>query len=100
MKKGKAGEDAVPGIQNHEHIPSTTGAAYRIPDRLDWAAGTMGEIKNYTGTLSYTAQLRDFVAFAQDNGLTFYLYTNATLSGPLQKLVDDKIIIRCPIKFD
>ena len=28
------------------------------------------------------------------------LYTNAKLSGPLRKLVDDKIIIRCPIKFD
>ena len=100
VKKGKAGEDAVPGIQNHERIPSITGAAYRIPDRLNLAAGTMGEIKNYTGTLSYTAQLRDFVAYAQDKGLTFYLYTNATLSGPLQKLVDEKIIVHCPIKFD
>lgn len=39
--------------------------------------------------LSYTNQLRDFAAYAQQEGLTFNLYVrgSTTLSGPLQDAV-------------
>ena len=101
VAKGKAGEAAVEGFQNHERIPSASGkTTYRVPDRLDWTKRIIGEIKNHAGKLSYTSQLRDYVSFAKEKGLTFYLYTNAELSKPLQKLVAEGVIVHCPIKFD
>jgi hypothetical protein len=62
-------------------------AAYRIPDELN--ATTLGEVKN-VGSLSYTSQLRDFAAYAQQNGLAFNLYVrgSTTFSGPLQQAID------------
>jgi hypothetical protein len=62
-------------------------AAYRIPDELN--ATTIGEVKNVS-SLSYTNQLRDFQAYAQQEGLTFNLYVrgSTTLSPPLQQAVN------------
>ena len=95
-EKGKAGE-AISGLtKNKKHIPSLSGtASFRIPDGL--TKTTLSEVKNYSGTLSYTAQLRDFVTYSQAKGLQMHLYTNAKLSGPLQQLVDDKIIKLFPL---
>src|SRR5579875_167801 len=85
---GRAGENAAGSIKNTERIPSATStAAYRIPDELN--ATTLGEVKN-VARLSYTSQLQDFAAYAQQTGRTFNLYVRSSteLSGPLQAEVD------------
>ena len=95
--KGKAGEIASGLVKNTKHIPSFTGtASYRIPDGL--TDTVLSEVKNYSGTLSYTNQLKDFVLYSQSKGLQMRLYTNAHLSGPLQQAVDDSLIILFPLK--
>ncbi len=75
----------------------TGTAAYRIPDGLDTVMKVLSEVKNYSGTLSYTSQLRDFVMWSQANGYQMNLYTNATLTGPLQQVVDSGIIQLFPL---
>ena len=85
-------------IKNNTHIPSLTQtASYRIPDGLDIDLRILSEVKNYSGTLSYTKQLKDFVLWSQAKGFQMCLYTNATLSGPLQQLVDSGIIRLYPL---
>ena len=89
---GSAGERAAGIVKNTDHIPSLSDtAAYRIPDELN--ATTLGEVKN-VGSLSYTSQLQDFQAYAQQQGLAFNLYVrgSTTLSGPLQNAVDSGLI--------
>lgn len=84
---GVAGEQAAGIIKNTQRIPSLSGtASYRIPDELTSTA--LGEVKN-VANLSYTNQLRDFAAYAQQEGLGFNLYVrgSTTLSGPLQDAV-------------
>ena len=99
VAKGKAGEALSGLIKNTEYIPSLTGTAhYRIPDGLDKGRRILSEVKNYSGTLSYTNQLKDFVMWSQDNGYQMHLYTNATLIRPLQRLVDSGIIRLLPLK--
>lgn len=75
-----------------------TATKYRIPDGLDAANKILSEVKNYSGTLSYTAQLRDFVSWSQANGYQMHLYTNAHLTGPLQQAVDSGLIQIFPLK--
>jgi hypothetical protein len=85
---GTAGERAAGIVKNTERIPSASGnAAYRIPDELN--ATTLGEVKN-VASLSYTSQLQDFAAYAQQTGRSFNLYVrgSTTLSGPLQAEVN------------
>ena len=98
-QRGKMGE-AISGItKNTTRIYDylVSGAKYRIPDGL--TDTVLSEVKNYTGTLSYTAQLRDFVSYVQNTpGMTMHLYTNATLSGPLQELVNNGTIQLFPLK--
>lgn len=97
-EKGKVGEALSGIIKNTDHIPSLTGtASYRIPDGLDRGNQILSEVKNYAGTLSYTNQLKDFVMWTQDNGYQMHLYTNATLTGPLQQAVDSDIIKLFPL---
>ncbi|WP_353115078.1 putative toxin [Microbacterium sp.] len=89
---GVDGEVAAGIVKNTTRIPSASRtAAYRIPDELNGT--TLGEVKNVS-SLSYTSQLKDFQAYAQQNGLTFNLYVRGTttLSGPLQKAVDSGYI--------
>jgi hypothetical protein len=78
----------------------TRTATYRIPDILDTAAKVIGEVKNYSGTLSLTEQIRDDVAFAKANGYSMVLYVNQStqLTAPLRLLVNDGTItlIRFP----
>lgn len=49
----------------------------------------LGAVKSLSN-LSYSNQLRDFAAYAQQEGLQFKLYVrgSTTLSGPLQAAVD------------
>ncbi len=85
---GMLGEQAAGIIKNTDQIPSLSGtAAYRIPDEL--TSSVIGEVKNVS-YLSYTSQLRDFAAYAQQQGLTFSLYVRSStrLSAPLQSAVD------------
>ena len=96
--KGRVGE-ALSGLtKNTVHIPSLTGtASYRIPDGLNAGMRILSEVKNYSGTLSYTNQLKDFVMWSKINGYQIHLYTNATLSGPLQQVVNSGIIQLFPL---
>ena len=98
-EKGRAGEAAANIIKNTTRIPSLSGTAtYRIPDGLDFTNKVLTEVKNYSGTLSYTRQLRDFVDWSQANGFTMQLITNATsFSGPLQKVIDSGLIQVIPL---
>ena len=84
---GTAGEAAAGIVKNTQRIPSATGtAAYRIPDAL--SATVLAEVKNVS-RLSYTSQLRDYVAYAKQTGRTFELYvrSDTRLSVPLQQAV-------------
>lgn len=92
---GKAGEAAADIVKNTERIPSKTGtASYRVPDILDKAKKEIGDVKNYTGKVSYTNQLKDIVAFATENKFQVILKVpqGATLTGPLQQLVNNGTI--------
>ncbi len=82
-------------VQNTERIPSLTGtAAYRVPDILDKTNKIVGEVKNYSGTLSLTEQIKDDVAFAKANGYTVVLKVSQSteLTQPLRLLVNDGTI--------
>jgi RHS repeat-associated protein len=91
---GKAGEAGI--VKNTTHIPSLSGTAkYRIPDTLNKEARVLGEVKNVK-YLPYTRQLRDFAAYAEQQGFRFQLTVRqgTQLSGPLQREVDaGKIIL-------
>jgi RHS repeat-associated protein len=93
---GQAGEDAAGIVSPKIRIPSLTGTAkYRVPDELDPVAGVLREVKNVS-KLSYTSQLRDYAAYAQQQGYTFELVTRqgTELSGPLQAAIERGEIIR------
>ncbi len=92
---GKTGEILSEITKNTEHIPSWTGKAYRIPDQLLHKERLISEVKNVQ-KLSYTNQLKDFSRFAQENRYIFELWTRKStiISQPLQKLIDNKSIIR------
>lgn len=99
-RQGQAGEQAANIVKKTMRIPSLSGtAAYRIPDGLDVVNKILTEVKNYSGTLSYTRQLRDFVAWSQANGYTMHLVTSAkSFSGPLQAVIDSGIIQVIPLR--
>jgi hypothetical protein len=92
VRVGQQGLDALGVTQNTTRI-ALPGGGYRVPDILDEAAGVIGEVKNVQ-SLSYTSQLRDYVAYAQVNQLQFDLYVRGStqLSGPLQQAVDDGLV--------
>ena len=95
--KGKAGEVASGLVKNNQRI-YITATKYRIPDGLDTTNKILSEVKNYSGTLSFTSQLRDFVSWSQTNEYQMHLYTNANLTGPLQRAVDSELIEVFPLK--
>ena len=94
---GRAGEAAAGIVKNTDRIASASGtAAYRVPDVLNHSARVIGNVKN-VGSLSYISQLRDFAAYALQNGYTFQLWVRPTtqLSGPLQQAVaNGEIVLR------
>jgi len=94
---GAAGESVVRAL---EDIGEKT--AIRIPGSnqlrvVDGLTGTtLNEVKS-VGSLSYTQQLRDYAAYAGQNGLTFQLWVRegAELSGPLVEAIErGEIVLR------
>jgi RHS repeat-associated protein len=73
----------------------------RIPDFIDEARAFMADAK-FVANLSYTAQLRDYVAYALQNGYRFYIFcrTDTNVSQPLIDAVESTggQIIRLLIK--
>jgi hypothetical protein len=87
---GQAGETAAGIIKNTDRIPSLTGTAnYRIPDQLLRSQQLISEVKNVSH-LSFTSQIKDYMAFAQQEGYTFELWVrgSTTFSKPLQEVID------------
>jgi len=86
---GKAGEDAV-GITGPKTVIEIGGRS-RIPDAL--TNEVLTEVKN-VHNLSFTRQLRDFLAYSQQTSRNFNLYTRAstTLSGPLKEAIRQGLI--------
>ncbi|MEN3382543.1 MAG: hypothetical protein V7608_2587 [Hyphomicrobiales bacterium] len=85
---GRAGEEAV-GIT--AGVPKVSisipgSGTTRYPDIF--TPKFIGEVKN-VARLSFTQQLQDYVAFAQANGIKFYLYVRRTtkLTGPLNDAI-------------
>ena len=69
-------------------------------DGINRVAGTLSEVKNVK-YLSFTSQLRDYAAWAKQEGFTFNLYVRegAQLSGPLRAAENAGLvnIIRFPM---
>ena len=69
---------------------------YRFPDQISDIEYVVREVKNVS-QLSYTKQLRDYVAIAQREGYTFELIVrkDTKLSIPLQNAINrGEIILR------
>jgi len=95
VEVGRAGEEAV-GIPPNAPKPSikiSESGITRFPDRL--TDETIEEVKNVK-YLALTQQIRDYLAHAQDNELTFILHVRpeTDYSGPLKRLVDSGQITR------
>lgn len=62
----------------------------RIPDFIDTARNFMADVK-FVNYLSYTAQLRDYIAYANQLGLRFYIFcrTDTIVSQPLIDAVEE-----------
>jgi Restriction endonuclease fold toxin 7 len=89
VELGRLGEEAV-GIPANAPKPSIQipeSGVIRYPDRL--TEKTIEEVKNVK-YLAFTQQLRDYLAHAIDNDLTFILHARpeTTYSGPLRQLID------------
>jgi RHS repeat-associated protein len=99
---GKAGEKAACITKNTKRIPSLNNTAnYRVPDVLDAENKILGEVKNVQN-LSMTAQLQDYLAFAQHNGYQFQLTVdiNTSLSSSVVNNVTSGAItlIQAPLR--
>ena len=94
---GQAGEDAV-GITGPKVGIQIPGSGItRFPDQL--TSTTLKEVKNVQN-LSFTQQLRDYSAYAQQNKLQFNLYVrpSTTLTGPLQDAINSGLINKLYIR--
>ena len=94
VRIGAEGEEAVrKAYPIGDKVLIPVGDRNRIPDGL--TPETLSEVKNVK-SLSYTAQLRDFDAYAKAHHLDFDLYVRAPVDGvpatklsrPLQDAVD------------
>ena len=91
---GKEGEDAVKSVYKiGDKSTIIINGRTRVPDGLTGSA--LSEVKN-TKSISLTKQLQDYSDFAKQEGLKFYLYTRSGInpSTPLQRLIDNGLIIR------
>ena len=90
---GQEGEAAV-GITGPKVGLMMPSGIRRFPDNIDGAAKVLTEVKNVK-SLSFTQQLRDYAAYAQQKGLTFNLFVRPStrLSGPLLQARDAGQII-------
>jgi RHS repeat-associated protein len=89
---GKAMEEALGMTASKTKID--VAGRIRFPDRINLFNKTLEEAKNVKH-LNFTSQLRDYLQYAQDNGLQMILHTRSTttFSGPLQKAIDEGSII-------
>ena len=85
---GKAGEEAAQIVKNTERIASETGAAYRVPDMLNHASKTIGEVKN-TAKVYLTNQMKDIISYASKKGYSMELVTRA--GARLSKSLDSAL---------
>lgn len=89
---GKKGEELA-GLsgpnKNKEVIVGPSSGKNRIPDGLNHQTETISEVKNVQNQ-SLTSQIKDDIAYAQDTGYTFELWTrpDTHISGPLQAEID------------
>jgi len=92
VELGKLGERLAGLVQGGKKaIESVTGTAVRrIPDAVDDVAQTLTEVKNVSGVLRVTNQLRDFVEFSRQKGysLTLYVKDPTKISTELKKLLE------------
>ncbi len=109
--KGAAAEQRVAdelGIQRNagpgrETVPGSGPGGIRVPDLPPSITieklGTVVEVKDLSGTLKTTKQLRDLLNYAQSNGATLTIYTNANLpqSGWLARNIKTQHILIKPI---
>jgi RHS repeat-associated protein len=72
----------------------TKTARNRVPDALDAIAKTLTEVKNVSGALRLTNQLKDFALWAHENGYQMVLWVKdpSKLSQALQALVNSGAI--------
>lgn len=83
---------AMVGAKNTKRIYFDGRTRYRIPDILD--KGIIGEVKSGK-YISNTKQLRDYMQYADEMGLTFHLYVRrgAKLSRSLKDKIDQGKIV-------
>jgi hypothetical protein len=98
---GQAGENAVREVYDigDKELININGRD-RIPDGINAAEETLSEVKNVANQ-SFTQQLRDYLAYAQQNNMDFNLFLRADteVSGPLQDAINDGLINRIDIPF-
>ncbi len=95
---GQEGEAAVRGAYDiGDKLPFEINGRSRIADGLI-PGESISEVKN-VGYQAYTQQLRDYVDYAQQNGLRYDLYTrpDTILSSPLQNAISSGRINRVNI---
>jgi RHS repeat-associated protein len=96
VKLGKLGE-RLAGIADKvkESIPSLSRTATRrIPDDLDREAKILTEVKNYSGVVRVTNQIRDFLSWASGEGYQVVLWVKdpKNISNELQALANSGTI--------
>ncbi|WP_425219184.1 putative toxin [Ralstonia solanacearum] len=97
---GQIGRDGEAAVRASCDIGSketlTINGRTRIPDGV--TKDVLSEVKNVSRQ-SATRQIRDYVAYAEENGLRVDLYTrtDTRLSGPLQQMINDGRINLLPI---
>jgi RHS repeat-associated protein len=94
VKVGQAGEEAVREVYDIGNKTGfNAGGKNRIADGLNRALKTVSEVKN-TATQAFTRQLRDYTAYAQQEGMRFDLYVREStkLSGPLKDAIHSGLI--------
>jgi len=96
VRKGQAGEAAVRRVADIGIKAPFTGASgkKRIADGFNDLTNRIAEVKNVSYQ-ALTSQIRDYVAYAKANNVTFELWLNkgAKVSKQLQELIDNGIVI-------
>ncbi len=92
---GNEGEKAVGIIGPKKAITIPGSGQTRFPDQVIDTTKTLWEVKNVSGVMNYTQQLRDYVTFCQAKGYTFTLWLKqgTELSGPLLEAKNAGLII-------
>ena len=95
---GKIGEELA-GLsganKNTKVISGPVSGKNRIPDGLNTDTGLISEVKNVKSQ-SLTSQIKDDIAYAQNNGYDFELWTrpDTHITKPLQNEIDNGNVIQ------